>query len=408
MLTYDEIIMSVPSGRSARKRISGRTKRKTNVERGKSGKAPAICLFACADGTVPLVLVIFPTANLKRGDEAKDFPLRSPSYHKRGSIRMIYAFNSTGRMNGDLWKDLMRKFVDIWETQNPGLECRLQGDRLGAHMDVTTVHYLAQHRIRCVWPSAKTTNFTAPLDDVSFGNLKNSLINWAEQKTNLLATHRGNLTPEITAAIPALITETLTPAVVKASFAHTGTWPWNPDLIRKRAQDSVKPEKPPASPSSDLYKSIVSLVTPTKVSRPVRKTTLRVQTNQVFTSEQLFDEHKRVEAAQLLAREQGEAKRRQVASRRARDLEDLEAKGAAKRLRMASKGDSESQNWRDQAWLDGNTCRACAKVDKGKGKWTAPDCGAFWYCATCVGKARWKIDAHQEECKTCQNEQNSE
>jgi len=51
-VTFDEFICSVPTGRSAVKRVSSRSKTKSNMERGKSGKAPSICMFPAGNGDV--------------------------------------------------------------------------------------------------------------------------------------------------------------------------------------------------------------------------------------------------------------------------------------------------------------------------------------------------------------------
>jgi len=96
ILTYDEFIASVPSGRSAVLRVASRSKSKSNIARGKSGKAPSICLFTAADGSMLLVVIIYPVSVLKRGVEAQDFPLREWRTPRGFNGTFVYAFNESG------------------------------------------------------------------------------------------------------------------------------------------------------------------------------------------------------------------------------------------------------------------------------------------------------------------------
>jgi hypothetical protein len=76
LITYDEMICSVPSARSTYKRVVVRGRDKSNLKRGKSGKAPSILTFVSAAGKRLLTLIVYPTKLLETGARADDFPLK--------------------------------------------------------------------------------------------------------------------------------------------------------------------------------------------------------------------------------------------------------------------------------------------------------------------------------------------
>jgi len=304
-------------------------------------------------------------------------------------------------MNTELWKRLVEILIRVWHQQNPGLEMRLQGDRLGAHMDPDTVFKLAQSLIRCIWPPGKSTSITAPLDDKAFASLKLSLTRKAEAEVNLFEGSAGNLNSWITDALPELIVDSITPAVIKSSFAATGAWPWNPELLMKRAQDLADLEVSPPTANETLINAVTHLLTPDKPPPTKMAKRMGVDINRVYTSEQLLARQEEFEKNALALSTQKEKTRLEKEKKKRDFLENAEERGKKKVAKMVARGDAEAAKWLDSGWLDAHTCRACRKVYKSDLNWVCPDCSAFWYCTTCKRAARFKIQAHEENCETC-------
>lgn len=405
IVTYDEFIASVPTGRSRVERVVSVSKIKANLVRGKGGKSPSICLFASAAGRVEMVVIVYPTKILKDANYAEDFPVRDRGRGKRGGAKFFYAFNKSGRMNNDLFALCAKKFVEVWELCHPGVECRLQGDRLAAHMKVEMVAMLLKKGIRCVWPPSKTTVFSAPLDDKAFAVLKNALTLAIEDRVNLDPAYQEGLTSIITDILPDVIDKCLTEKVLLSSFKSTGIYPWNPKLLRKRARQAAENSSPAPTPQhkgrKDLIAVMEELVTPPKSSGGSVKRRLRVKLDEVFTSEQVIAEDAR--KRKLLAAEAEEKGQVKVARahKRALELGKREEKGRATVAKKIKRGGKVAEQWTDVAWLDAKTCRACRALYRGNLQWEAPDCEAFWYCSACKGKGRAKLEAHESECDEC-------
>jgi len=268
-------------------------------------------------------------------------------------------------------------------------------------MDVAIVAWLAHRQIRCNWPPAKTTEFTAPSDDKEFGTLKRALINLFEAQVNLFSDSQGVLTSKITEVLPGLIISCMTKEVIISSFAATGTHPWNPDLLRKRAREAVEIEILPETPQKGLIRAVKELLSPPRVDTKVCRASLSVDINRVFTSEQVRDLSKKQERKRKLDSEEKQQKEVSRKQKKAERLELAEERGRTKRAKMVAKGDKKSADWENLVWLDANTCRCCRKVYASDAMWECPNCETFWYCKQCVGFARWKLEAHESECEDC-------
>jgi len=226
-----------------------------------------------------------------------------------------------------------------------------------------------------------------------------------EAYVNLDPSYRGRLTSKITELLPGIVSGALTPAVIIKSWEGTGMYPWNPTLIRAKMRNAVSDAKVSRSGMSmerrGLLTAVEGLLKTPPSSVKTRKGNLRVKVDTVFTTEGLLMQDRRNRAAAALVEEEKGAKREVKRLKRAQALEEAEDRGRARVAKMVAKGGDVGQQWLDDAWKDRNTCRACRVEYKKQKGWISVECEAHWYCSSCVSKARWKLNAHEEGCDEC-------
>ena len=76
-----------------------------------------------------------------------DFDVSGSLYNQRGYIRRYYAWNETGKLNADLFYNIMEIFYKNWREEYSGLHSLVFGDNLSAHKGTTTIKKMLDHNI---------------------------------------------------------------------------------------------------------------------------------------------------------------------------------------------------------------------------------------------------------------------
>ena len=139
-----------------------------------------------------------------------------------------------GYITNDLWIDIIAKFIDIIKVHLCDRPAVLILDRVGPHLEDSTLTSLMNNDISTLFLPAHTSHILQPLDDVIFSLFKAA----AHQKLaeemigrNLCGELLNSATQE---AIFEAEQQAFTPDIIQTGFKNTGVWPFNKELIRKR------------------------------------------------------------------------------------------------------------------------------------------------------------------------------
>lgn len=398
VLNCDEFLCSVPLGSSNLQRIQLRRQNKSGKRRSARGNVPSILPVVSAAGTVLLVFIIIPSKEIGGRRVVEDISLKYRRYLKRTDLRIFYVLSDSGRMDKEIWPLFAEKVIEIWNLRNPGLEAKLQMDGLDYHKSLDVCLKLRENNIRCVWPPGGSTCYHQPLDDVVFGTLKNRLVVEVENSFNFQLDKYTPMATKIASVLPELMQKVFSKRLIKASFANTGVYPFNPELIRKNAKNFAREEIEDFDINERLAEVVKTVVTP-KSNKKRRTYTVSAHSKRLaMTPEQLIENAgKRRELADAKSKEK---KRRRMNS--AVNSEERYEKfvNIGKEL-LAKKKEKGDKNYEDDEWLKKNTCNICRQKHKGALNWEWPKCRAFKVCKRCLGFGRYTIEAHENFCDDC-------
>lgn len=193
--------------------------------------------FVRADGEI--VMVVFVLKGSANVDEEDIFEIQQtlPTATKlslRSSSRSFCTFSPTGRVDGTLWRVIMKTFAKTWrESYGEDLECHLIMDNLGAHRDLEACRILLSSQIYGWFIPANSSHLTQPLDNVPFAELKKQ---WYVELASGGPFQRDNRSISFLEKALRVLKNTLKPRTIVAGFRRTGIFPWNPILLDTRTK----------------------------------------------------------------------------------------------------------------------------------------------------------------------------
>ena len=142
----------------------------------------------------------------------------------------------TGYTNGAIFPLMVQRFEEDFHLRYPGLRAVIYLDRLRSHVTAPLLSSMEQRLVFLVLFPAGTTQFLQPADDDVFALFKNLLRKYRDEdiSSDPLRTHLADNT--LLTAMMRAVKDCLKPEVIKSSFANTGIYPWNPEIILQKAR----------------------------------------------------------------------------------------------------------------------------------------------------------------------------
>jgi hypothetical protein len=149
---------------------------------------------------------------------------------------IFYLVTPTGRIRGEDWDLIFRRFVEIVKPWIGARSAILYLDNLGSHITSNSLSTSLDNDITLLFLPPNTTHLLQPLDDLAFSTFKTSL----KSSMRHYMCSDGFSVESFTQVMLQLSYETmihgLTREIVQKSFYNTGIFPFNSDKIKDKAE----------------------------------------------------------------------------------------------------------------------------------------------------------------------------
>jgi hypothetical protein len=235
----DESRVSLNDAKKAGRRFTSATYRKTGTKGRRDGLYSSVVPFVSAAGEVISVFYVLAS------------PPGQPDllvpHHRRArdhtGYREYYLTTATGYTNDEIFPAMVAQFEEDFHRLYPGLRVVCYMDRLSSHCTAGLLASLQDKQVSLVLFPSGTTQFFQPLDDVVFALFKNKLRAYRDEELTSEPLRTDLQEHTLLSAMMRALKEALEPGPIKASFANTGIYPWNPDRIRENAQQAFPDPK---------------------------------------------------------------------------------------------------------------------------------------------------------------------
>jgi len=408
IINVDEKLLHFYSSYTPDKRIHYKGLNNAKQESTTSSGAGCVVPFISAEGKLVMQAYIFPITELKNENVSRDFCVYAPLYPKRNDTPVIYLFSKRGRNNQKCWAAMVYYFCEYWKLLNPGLHALMIFDGGCGHTSKDAIISLQENNIQGLFLPPNTTHFTQPLDDVPFGmfgkNLKNEISNYLVADT----VKRRKIKTVISSLVIDISKESFTEKSIRAGFKHTGLFPFDEDLIKKRANLNVgnldNDILPKDSPFREGYKVVKEMLRNKDPADMKFIDEVNVVENQVFLANDILKKSKKKNKKRKSRGKKGGAYAStwDEKSRQRYEEKKLRGEKVVEKKKKEEEG-KEDYCWRNSDWLRENTCFIFrAEYYRGNG-WEATDCETHWYCWNCRGLAHRFLAGHEESCEECKN-----
>jgi hypothetical protein len=398
IINVDESSCKLQNNRTA-KVITSASASKQGVVTTPPSQLRTIIPFVAASGKVWMVVYVFKPMSNKSKKTKDTIVLRPMKIRTRGEWMSYYASTSEGYITNDLWIDIIAKFIDEISPVKGDLPAVLLLDRVGPHMQDSTITKLADIHTTTLYLPAHSSHILQPLDDVPFANLKRIGCQ-ARDKLTLGRQIRGESLDNVTQeAILIAEKRAFTTPIIKAGFARTGVWPWNEKLIRENfaaeqgweqknelTTDKKKRVEEVATKMKDLF------ATPEKP--PSARGTVFKKLGMCMTGDEVRVTHEEIQKSAELKKAAKQEKANSKGNKRTREESNDEEMPARKKGKVAHESDGEMSF---EISEEGDAmCDCCFEIRANT--WTCPQCQDFNLCTKCQ-KATKLLANHRLECE---------
>jgi len=352
LYNMDETLMSVRADQVMFHRVSPKGSSK-NYSAPKFETYGSCTAFLSADGQTLFHVFVFrkPKGRNVLEDEAHlKLKMIGEQRAREGGFPLFYMANESGRVDGQIFEQMMIKFCELASQKNNVASVLLM-DNLGAHLDTAAIIALhkAGHFI-CYLPK-NTTHFLQPLDGAYFGAWRAALVsimrNFALAHSVFGISQRDAMFLGLQKATDAVANV----ALGQASWKQRGLYPFNPTLILELAQKNV-------NVTNDATMSWVAKIVNNVVREVVVRTAeeieveasamesvdIVVKKNVMYSSFDVIDHKRRVEAAVAKKVADAAKKKAEAKEQKAKKLAD---QVAAKALKEKTKAEKLEQKLKD-------------------------------------------------------------
>lgn len=383
LLNADETRVTVDINQLCTKLIECKEKEKKSSLVATAGKGATYIPFHSAAGSMIMSVFVVPFD----ANGFADFQLDEVRCQRRDTHPVYFAFTETGWMNSVTWLATMDILKKEMEIQHPGLRVGLLLDQLKVHLDADSLVYCSSNDIAVGFFPPHCTHFLQPSDDVLFTNFKKSLRRMAATTLHVLREDDKDLGSRLI-GIAQSILGTLSPEIIKRSWANTGMFPFEKEKIKERAlknignsadgQIKMKDDSRAAAVARQASQDVIDRVF--NNSAP-KRTRVRAITGLLFSGEeiiqqraQLAEEAAEKEAEKLRKKEEAAAAKIAKAADRAEKINKFSCKGTC------------HEGKKPPVWNKGAAWSWCER------------CKMFGLCTRCKGKDKALIEDHAMLC----------
>ncbi len=398
IINVDESSCKLQNNRST-KVITSAKASKQGVVTTPPSQLRTIIPFVAASGKVWMVVYVFKAMSNKSAKAKDAIVLRPMKRQTRGEWTSYYASTSEGYITNELWIDIIAKFIDLISPIKRDLPAVLLLDRVGPHMQDSTIAKLAEIDTTTLYLPAHSSHIIQPLDDVPFANLKQFGCQ-ARDKLTLGRQLRGESLNNVTQeAILIAEKKAFSPDIIKAGFAHTGVWPWNEKLIRQNfaAEQGWEQQN---ELTTDKKKRVDEVATKMKdlFAVPEKPTSARgtvfKKLGLCMTGDEVRVTHEEIQKSAEQKKAAKQEKTNTKGNKRAREESNDEEVPAQKKVKVAHESDEEMSF---EISAEGDVmCDCCFEIRENT--WTCRKCQDFNLCTKCQ-KATKLLANHRLECE---------
>lgn len=297
----------------------------------------------------------------------------------------LYGWTDSGFVDAPTFAAVMDVFCREWQLRNPGKECIVIGDQLGAHRQVEVVRMATKHNVHCWWLVANTSHFLQVLDDKCFARVKTVMPVLSEEKV-IEALLSGEATRDclLEAAYEAE-RRAFTRETIMASFKSVGLCPWSRERVVELARVNLGIGLPSDGVADQARAAAVAVIRQAQEKRCAEKKQVIsgnavVKKAKIYCGRDLLAQH----SAQMAMEEANTASRAAAAA----EKEATKVANAAKKAEQAAQ----------RALL---VCRVCeVRTHRGGKGWSVCHCGSFRVCPGCMKSDTGRVvaGAHATVC----------
>lgn len=357
--------------------------------------------FTAATGQLLMLVVVFKTAGTN--EIASVFVPEEWASKRHPPFEVYYAATTSGYINGSLWKEILSKF-HLVSLKRFGIGgCVLLTDNLAAHVSIPNVRHAVSLNIHPWLIPPHSSHFLQPNDNGVNAVAKSSAFK-AKSREIRSSVLRG-ITPSaiISRVLLDAITSSITPQVIRASWARVGIWPWDPELIRSNAEPYLAKQPISSSPAvqTNIRESMMQLASSsfeTYHPTPVKKVRVKANARNCYTPADLFANHEAKEKAKLEKKTKAAAKKADVFARKDANL-SKKALNIARRSTLEE--ETPPKKMKGVAAVSPSTCFKCKLVPPPRTSWYSCSVAKDQrLCYSCY-KQLEKDALHSQLCPLC-------
>jgi len=213
-----------------------------------------------AEGSIFMSVYVLKCNEEKDDKKLVTIPLESTPIMTRSAWNRLYCWTKTGYVNGETFKLIIAKFVELWTLQQPGLDVLLFGDQLGIHRQVEVVEEALKKKVYMWSLPANTSHFLQPLDGQPFGLFKKEVTILSDEKiVDDLLTDHSTRDANLLAAYAAE-RKAFTKPVIVGAFKDVGLYPFDPERIKHLAKENTGIEEDHASLAAECRAGALSVI----------------------------------------------------------------------------------------------------------------------------------------------------
>ena len=284
IINADETRVLLPAGQKGPKVVVERAKIIAATQETIKNRAVTYIPFVASNGRRIMDVFVIP----QQGQESAFFVNRKVR-KLRSTTSTYYCFSENGYLDAGNWYHII---VELCKILKGLVKCGKPGlllDNLGCHRTIELLRLYKTNKLNVCFFPPNCSHLLQPCDDKIFAVFKRKLhVAYWSKLIALKCTDRdaGQLLGSIALSVANDINEN----VIKASFLATGLVPWNPVLIKSRAQNLVKTASDPMEPLVEqckaIFKTMIDDATPPKSQKRVR---ISGNHGQLYSAQDILD-----------------------------------------------------------------------------------------------------------------------
>jgi hypothetical protein len=405
IINADETRLTIKGNIFSDEYIESTKKEKLTHKGPTSVQSASMVVFSAASGQVILTVYVLPTSFNENAVSNPSISLHHVRYVQRGDWNRFYMFTDTGYLDVESWRAIMKYYISLTQQLWPGVHSLLFLDKLSIHTQPDIVKQCIEKGVHTLFFPSNASHFIQPLDNLMFTNFKKIFYKEVREWMSNSTLHHKKLITALIAVAPLAEIKAFTLTVIKASFLNTGIYPWNPKLILEHAALNNSEMKQPLKNSTpsvedEARKITMMVLDETIPEKTVKQVKAKVIRSQIYTSQDLIDNHDKRQLEARKVQEEKVQKKRERDEKKQQKQEEKTKRKEEKEKKRLERIEKKAEEEKEKAHKKlVNTCKVCAAIWKGSKKWMGCDwCQEWWLCNKCF-KTTDEMAEHEKLCQ---------